>query len=98
MYMNFSICCLKAQLSPASFHELLRLDRLSLVLAVWRQVSDSNHLRKGVKEIFEQRNPLSPTPIPTYKFSKLISIHFFKELVERIGLKIKAFSLSRYFH
>ena len=34
-------------------------------------------------------------PISTYKFSKLIVIHFLQELVERIWWKIKAFSLCQ---
>ena len=38
------------------------------------------------------------TPISTYKFSILISIHFPEKLVERICLKIKAFSLSWSFY
>ena len=33
-------------------------------------------------------------PVSTYKFSKLISIHFRKELVERICSKIKVISLG----
>ena len=38
--------------------------------------------------------PVNPLiPISTYKISKLISIHFLTELIERICSKIKAFSL-----
>ena len=37
---------------------------------------------------------LTLAPVSTYKFSKLISIHFLKELVERICSKIKVFSLG----
>ena len=36
-------------------------------------------------------------PLSTYKFSKLISIHSLKELVERIWEKIKAFFSDDHF-
>lgn len=44
-----------------------------------------------------QKLACSQAPMSTSKFSRLISVHFFKEFVEMICLKIKHFLVGNYF-